>query len=638
MAQVFLSYDREDETKARAIAQALERAGHFVWWDLHIKGGAEYGREIEHALEKSDAVVVLWSQRSVASAWVRDEAAAGRDSGRLIPLLIEPVTPPMGFRQYQNLDFSSWKGRAKPPRMTELLDSIAAISGTREGPGSSPSFATAWPTRIPERRKPLKWALIGAAALLLLLGGWWIWLGDRAGPPTVGVASADSSAASKAIARSLLVKLGTLQSNLPNAVRLVEAIGGNPELRITVSSGGDASRPSALITLTSVKEDALLWSQEFNQPGLTRSELEEQAAYATANVLGCAIDEASGEYGRLKQDIRQIFLAACAMRSELGWDARPVLPKLRAVVNAAPRFTPGWTELLLAESSALSFLGRQNTSGAGLARQLREDIAAARRIDPNLAVATLAEIDLLENGTAADVMSLVDKAKLQDPDSPAVLNARSSALLSLGRMSEAVSDAKRAAELEPLSPSTHANYIYTLAYAGQIDRARTELARAKRLWSSSDAISGAEYSLELRFGDFEKALKSEIGANLGGGAYAKMRRNPDPANITEFIGQARKLNFPANWAFAAQALGELRQVDLFYEIFEQPEQLNALRRDTYILFRPWMADIRKDPRFMGLAARLGLVGYWRQSGQWPDFCFHSTLAYDCKVEAAKYGR
>jgi hypothetical protein len=49
MAQVFLSYDREDAATARAVAQALERAGHFVWWDLHIKGGAEYTTETCHS-------------------------------------------------------------------------------------------------------------------------------------------------------------------------------------------------------------------------------------------------------------------------------------------------------------------------------------------------------------------------------------------------------------------------------------------------------------------------------------------------------------------------------------------------------------------------------------------------------------
>jgi len=36
-----------------------------------------------------------------------------------------------------------------------------------------------------------------------------------------------------------------------------------------------------------------------------------------------------------------------------------------------------------------------------------------------------------------------------------------------------------------------------------------------------------------------------------------------------------------------------------------------------------------------LAARVGLVDYWRTSGHWPDFCFEPGLPYDCKAEAAK---
>ena len=69
MASVFLSYVREDADKARAIAAILERSGHSVWWDRQIKGGGEFSAEIEAALERADSVVVLWSERSVRSAW-----------------------------------------------------------------------------------------------------------------------------------------------------------------------------------------------------------------------------------------------------------------------------------------------------------------------------------------------------------------------------------------------------------------------------------------------------------------------------------------------------------------------------------------------------------------------------------------
>src|SRR5688572_27211228 len=113
MASVFLSYDHDDAAKARSIAIALEKAGHSVWWDRHIKGGSQFSMEIEQALNAAAVVVVLWSQQSVGSAWVRDEAAAGRDTGRLVPAMIDGTAPPLGFRQYQAIDLSRWKGRGK---------------------------------------------------------------------------------------------------------------------------------------------------------------------------------------------------------------------------------------------------------------------------------------------------------------------------------------------------------------------------------------------------------------------------------------------------------------------------------------------------------------------------------------------
>src|SRR6185436_7519754 len=98
ITNVFISYDHEDHSLAAPIAAALEKAGHSVWWDERIAAGAEYNMEIEVAVDRADAVIVLWSERSVRSAWVRDEAAEGRDKGKLIPITIDGTKPPMGFR------------------------------------------------------------------------------------------------------------------------------------------------------------------------------------------------------------------------------------------------------------------------------------------------------------------------------------------------------------------------------------------------------------------------------------------------------------------------------------------------------------------------------------------------------------
>ena len=134
MAGVFLSYDREDLPRARSLALALEKAGHSVWWDRHIKGGAQYSNEIEQALNRAEAVVVLWSRNSINSAWVRDEAAAARDAGRLVPARLDPSEPPLGFRQYHTIDLSRWKSGGRVPRLAELLSAIEGLgsdAGTR---------------------------------------------------------------------------------------------------------------------------------------------------------------------------------------------------------------------------------------------------------------------------------------------------------------------------------------------------------------------------------------------------------------------------------------------------------------------------------------------------------------------------
>ena len=142
MARVFLSYAREDSDAARQLADDVGRAGHEVWWDQHIQGGSRFSRAIDKALKDAEAVIVLWSEAASDSAWVQDEAAEGRDSGRLVPVLIEACKPPLGFRQFQSVDMSSWNGGGGT-ELTALLEAIASTVGTEkaEQKGAAPAKA-----------------------------------------------------------------------------------------------------------------------------------------------------------------------------------------------------------------------------------------------------------------------------------------------------------------------------------------------------------------------------------------------------------------------------------------------------------------------------------------------------------------
>ena len=100
MADVFISYAREDFASARVLADRLTAAGCSVWWDPEIRFGEDYTAVITRELAAALCVVVLWSRHSVQSDWVLDEAQ--RASGRLIPIRLDNAEVPLGFGRIQS--------------------------------------------------------------------------------------------------------------------------------------------------------------------------------------------------------------------------------------------------------------------------------------------------------------------------------------------------------------------------------------------------------------------------------------------------------------------------------------------------------------------------------------------------------
>ena len=184
---LFLSYSREDEAYARRLASTLEHVGYTIWWDALIQGGAAYSRSISEALETADAVIVLWSARSVESDWVRDEAGQGRDRRRLVPLSIDGSKPPLGFRQYQVIDIGHWHGRRNAPEIAAIDRAIKSVLDNGE---AAPAPNAPKATGSISRRGMM---VGGSAAAVAIAGGgaWLAWdrglIGDSDAPLTIAV-------------------------------------------------------------------------------------------------------------------------------------------------------------------------------------------------------------------------------------------------------------------------------------------------------------------------------------------------------------------------------------------------------------------------------------------------------------------
>lgn len=132
MADVFISYNREDQHRAREILEGLTAEGLDVWWDSNLKAGDSYDEVTEHHLRTAGAVVVLWSKRSVTSKWVRAEATVGERSSILVPAMIEPCDRPLRFELIQTADLINWHGNRHDPNWEAFVRDIKQAIGHHE--------------------------------------------------------------------------------------------------------------------------------------------------------------------------------------------------------------------------------------------------------------------------------------------------------------------------------------------------------------------------------------------------------------------------------------------------------------------------------------------------------------------------
>jgi len=651
MASVFLSYDRDDTNRARPIALALEKAGHSVWWDLHVRGGAQFGKVIEEALKAAEAVVVLWSEHSIESAWVKDEATAGRDTGRLVPVTLDGTEPPLGFRQFQTIDLSGWKGRRKPAQLNALLADVAAMAGTSR---ASTSAEAQRPSRSLSRHKVehdrsmLSRPLLGGIAILVVIAVAalaWKLIGQSADAPVVAVAAADPAPASREFTRDLFVKLGKLQSARPKSLDLIsnEDRVKAADLTFQVAATKSKELASANVVLLYGKNRALLWSGDFQRPASAEPDLKQQLAYAVAKVLGCAADGINVPGKRLDQQTLKTYLRACAAPPGATEAELPsVLALLRTVVRNAPRFEQAWGGLLSVEAQ-LAFVSFLPGHDPKLRGALRRDIAEARKVNPDIAEAYIIEAEMLPDDKFVEQSRLLDLAVERNPDNTMALTTRAFFRTTTGRMRLAVEDAERAVGLDPLSPELRDNHVAALIAAGRFGEARARIEEAERLWPGATSVREARYRFELRYGDPKLALQMlRSGANSSPvdrlrESFLRARIERTPQNIQRAVDEARTRaqQVPEAHYNLAQTLAEFDRKEELIQLLLNWRDMEHVGYITDGIFRPKSRELLRDRRFVLAAKHLGLLDYWRRSGAWPDFCFDPDLPYDCEKEAAR---
>ena len=643
MAKLFLSYAREDAAIAGRLARALERTGeHDVWWDRDLHGGASFGTEIEQQLRDCDVVIVLWSPAGIQSPWVRDEAAIGRDAGKLIPVSMGSVEPPIGFRQFHTIDMGH--GRLGKPAITKLEQAVKHTTADQQRP---PQAAAA------KRRTPRVLPTAVAAILLAIVAGaatYW-WRSDHSDAVTVAIVPSPgqppiASEYANALATEMAVFLSAhggsasvLDPNDPDA--------RSATYRISVGYSGHGASADTSVSMSARGEQGIVWSQSWSTDSPSAVDLKKQLSFGASRALLCALETRKG--GRpLGASLLKLYIAGCSSLYGGEQPTEQMAGNFSQIVAQRPQFAPAWENLAIIRSSIFVNDAEDVGEDSPVLRDAAfKVIERARKLAPGSGKLLFAEANLAHNDWRRS-LPLLDRAITTDPNEAMFYGARALMLQSVGRMRDAIADADRAVELDPLSPVAAADQIYAMMYGGSLAKTKDEIAGAYKIWPNDPNILAADGAYSMRYGDprhGEQLINANPGSyddayNIPARKVLIARENPTPANVQDALNIWReamqaKLFHGAATTHYMLTLGTFGKMDEAWRLVADSKARQLILPQTF--FRPEFESMRDDPRFMALAAQYGLVRYWRSSGHWPDFCDDPGLLYDCKTEAAKYG-
>ena len=99
-ADVFLSYSSKDGAQIEKLDSELDGKHFSVWYDRGLIAGQPYRDVLQKRIETVKAVVVLWTENSIGSKWVRAEADLADKHNKLICLRdpkLDPKRIPLPF-------------------------------------------------------------------------------------------------------------------------------------------------------------------------------------------------------------------------------------------------------------------------------------------------------------------------------------------------------------------------------------------------------------------------------------------------------------------------------------------------------------------------------------------------------------
>jgi TolB-like protein len=642
---IFLSYNREDQAVARLFAEAFEREGFTVWWDVTLRSGEEYDKVTEDALNAAKAVVVLWSPNAVESRWVRAEATQAQRNGTLVPAMIAACKRPIMFELTQTAELAHWRGDRRDKAWAAFLVDVKRLIA-KDAPVAPAHLPRARIAAASSRRPLVIGAIALAALTVVVVAVAMMWpqasAADELGPqrtaffgfsvdgddPTATAIA--KSATSQTFATLSALALDTASASETQEVKRNAQLARAKDLGARYALGGEVRRDgdqySVTIRLDDVQARATLLQETMTGGEAQKVSLAFQVAARATGALGCYMGSRDG----LREETDEIFRAllhVCAVRSgsyKEGADRRRELARL------APD-SPG----VQADRALWLFISMTQvppTDHPSMRQEIDEALERVKAADPANILARTIKADLLiaDGGSlkeAEDVFLGIEKT---DP-SFFFLNMRYGLfLVAVGRNRDALKYLSTGERLNPLNSGMRLTLAHTLARAGQT-RAAEEKFRLNdirvpddggnwRSWIQSALFEGAGEPREV----LARAPQNESPDYVACMKEIVDSWPPRDAKVRAAAGdriidcESRGSLLTIHAIRPASAFGRLEDAFAFAKEGINPKAYTLV--NAWMLFSKATSPMRADPQFLPFVKELGLYQYWLDTKTRPDVC------------------
>ena len=333
---------------------------------------------------------------------------------------------------------------------------------------------------------------------------------------------------------------------------------------------------------------------------------------------------------------------------------------LEVAVERAPRFREAWGRLAFVRAMLRFY--QPFADRAASAALVRREAERALALDADNLDALLAQLLLVPPfGRFADGIAVIDRIRRV----PGVGDAQMYAAWycrNVGWVRESLEETERAYRLDALNPMATNLVALARMAAGRVAEAVpafedlmvrvpgrsfpvANLLRAKAFlgdWAAVDRLLDPSRKLPLR--EFQEGV-----------AFIQAKRTPTPERLGA-IRDALEAHRRRTGSVDVSRLVYAAHLGLVDEAYGAAEAArlgprgtadDVMGPDAYrtaLLFHAGMPELRNDPRFVPLCARLGLVEFWLASGTWPecaedvpyDFAAACEQARDVPVEAVGF--